>query len=296
MLDCNLDVLQARINISREEFLHALNEYDPKVAEQIIKEFLSIFLDETKDWAPKTREAANKVIEQNRNFEKLVTESTTKVDFASARMQQAVLHVTTEIIRLGTEIFNGPAPSGSTIEWLRARTDQFDRRQREFSAAGENATNTACQIGGRLHRIQRLATDLLLLQTQTLEAFKSKNLGLTFQDVIDHFLTEAKEWGIEKGIEESVKLVAERLQEVLPDIAQGQVPIVRTLIAAYKIARAMGPKEVKPDSTNELNKLVGLMEKENNLYQALDDAYTAAMDELNQLAKTPLQLASKSSN
>jgi len=293
MADCDLEVMQDRVNRSREEFLHALNDYDANVAKQIIEEFVSIFLDEKESgWATNTRDLANQVIDQDRRFGGMLASITEKVAIASLKMQQTVLHITVELIGSATRVFGTPVATGtSPIELLRARMDQFHKGHRDLIAAGEDATNQTCKVGVHLNRVQRLATDLLLLRIETLNAFKSKNLGVNFQDIINRLREQGKEYATDKGIDEAGRIIAERLQEILGILVK-EAPIVRILNVAYKIAKVLGPKDVKPDATNELNKLIDLMKKENAVYQALNDAYNAALEELDQIMKTPLKQAS----
>jgi hypothetical protein len=291
MPDCDLKVMDDRVNRSREEFLHALKEYDPNVAKQIIREFVSTFLDEKETrWADTTRDLANQIVEQNDRFGGMVGSSLSKLEHTSLNFQLAVQHLTIEIMRIGMEVF-GPLPTGvPLVEGLSKWRESSDKAHKAFIAAGEDAQNNACKIGEELVIVQRLATDLLLLRTVTLRAFKSRNLGVSFEDIIERLRGELKDYAKSEGRDEAVKIILEKMHEILGIVVE-QAPVIRILKIAEKIGKILGPKEVKPDSTNELNRLIDLMNKENALYHSLDTAYQHLMDELDKVNHLDLSKA-----
>jgi len=292
MPDCNLDLLEQRINISREEFLHASNEYDPNVARQIVREFVAIFLDEKEtQWATTTQDLADQITKHNNRFTGVIASVASKVEIASLSFQQATLHLSVEVMRVAVEGVGQAVPMNSSpLEWLKQQQNKLNEVHRALVIAGESAQNRACRVGEQIDIVQRMATDILLLHIETLRAFKSRNLGIEFKDIVDRLRTEIKDYAKSEGSEEAVKIVLEKLHELLGIVVE-QAPVIRVLKMAEKITKILGPKEVKPDSTNELNKLADLMKKENALYQSVDDAYQRLLDEVHEINRMDLTKA-----
>ena len=275
----NLEAVQARVNESREYFLHCLDAYREYDGEQVIKRFLFAF----RDRAPATIKTEEEAEHSIRSFNSVCASLTSHVALGQMRLQQTALSIQIHIMGQGIGIMGGPLPKPageSAIKILQAQMEKIRAAKKAVEDSADWAFNVAAKIGDDLANMQTMAGDLIRLRTLTLQAFKEEHIGTSLHELIEQVHNrEYVKTGvvIVDGIRDRVWEAAKELAAFVAE----KNPSVELFNLVKRLGKALRGKDINTTGggTELMNELVSQLRTESDILSDVDKAYQDLMSE-----------------